>query len=138
VPFDARAAKLLQPGQHLTILPEHPGLRLSATASRRSWIYRYKSPVDGGMRQVKIGEWPQVGYPDAAGEWARLRAARDAGSDASLVKRAARREVQRAKAKKPDSVYTVAQLVQDYLSGHIDLHRKPKGRKEVRRVRDAR
>jgi hypothetical protein len=24
--------------------------------------------------------------------------------------------------------------VQDYLSGHIDLHRKPKGRAEVRRL----
>lgn len=133
VPFDARAAKLLQPGEHL-ILPEHPGLRLAATDSRRSWIYRYKSPVDGGMRQVKIGEWPKVGYPDAAVEWAKLRDQRATGKDAALEKRTARRDAREVAEKGYAGPYLVKHLVQDYLGGHIDLSRKPKGRKEVRRV----
>lgn len=133
MPFDARAAKLLQPGEHI-ILPEHPGLRLSATASRRTWIYRYKSPVDGGMRQIKIGEWPALDYIRAAGEWQRLRAERDAGADPQLQKKTARRaELQQAEEDKIGP-YTVAQLVEDYLTGHIDRNRKPKGRAEVRRL----
>jgi integrase len=133
MPFDARAAKLLQAGQHL-ILPEHPGLRLSATATRRSWVYRYKSPVDGGMRQIKLGEWPALDYIGAAGEWKRLRTERDAGADPQLQKRTARQQERAEAEAEKVGPYTVGQLVQDYLSGHIDLHRKPKGRAEVRRL----
>jgi integrase len=133
MPFDARAAKLLQAGEHL-ILPEHPGLRLAATATRRSWIYRYKSPVDGGMRQLKLGEWPAMSYPAAAVEWEKRRAERDSGADVQLQKRAARRQERDAVAAEKVKPYSVADLVQDYLAGHIDLHRKPKGRSEVRRL----
>jgi integrase len=133
MPFDARAAKLLQAGEHL-ILPEHPGLRLSSTATRRSWIYRYKSPVDGGMRQVKLGEWPAMSYPTAAVEWEKRRAERDSGVDASLQKRTARRQERAVVAAEKSAAYSVADLVQDYLAGHIDLHRKAKGRAEVRRM----
>jgi integrase len=136
MPFDARAAKLLQPGEHL-ILPEHPGLRLSATASRRSWIYRYKSPVDSGMRQVKLGEWPAMSYPQAALEWEKKRNERTAGVDPQLQKKTARRHARAAAEAEQAKPYSVADLVQDYLSGHIDLARKPKGRAEVRRVLEA-
>jgi integrase len=133
MPFDARAAKLLQAGEHI-ILPEHPGLRLAATESRRSWIYRYKSPVDGGMRQVKLGEWPGMGYPAAAVLWEKLRTEREQGADPALQKRAARRQARAAEAVGKDLPYRVADLVQDYLAGHINLHRKAKGRAEVRRL----
>lgn len=133
MPFDARTAKLLQPGEHL-ILPEHPGLRLSATNTKHAWIYRFKSPVDGGMRQIKIGLWPAIGYPQAVGEWEKLRAQRDAGIDPALQKRNARQQERDAQAAEANGPYTVRRLVQDYLAGHIDVHRKPKGRAEVRRV----
>jgi len=53
--FDARSARQLSSGQHLTI-NAHPGLRLKVYDTRRTWIYRYKSPVDGRMRQVKLGQ----------------------------------------------------------------------------------
>jgi integrase len=133
MPFDARDAKLLQPGQHITV-QEQPGLRLTATGTRRSWIYRYKSPVDGGMRQVKLGEWPAMSYPAAAVEWEKRRAARDDGVDVQLQKRAARRQERAAVVAEKAKPYSVADLVSDYLAGHIDLHRKPKGRAEVRRL----
>lgn len=133
MPFDAREAKLLQAGQHV-ILPEHPGLRLQATASRRAWIYRYKSPVDGGMRQLKLGEWPAMSYPDAVTAWNDRRKAREAGKDPALEKRAARREERAAATGKKDGPYLVADLIRDYLEGHVDVRRAPKGRKEVRRV----
>jgi integrase len=136
MPFDARAAKLLQPGEHLLILPEHPGLRIlrAKSAERWSWIYRYRSLVDDGVRQVKIGEWPAKGYPEAAVEWQRLNAERGAGKDPALQKRSARRAAQAEKAKKKAEAYTVRDLVLDYLEGHVDVHRKPKGRAEVRRI----
>jgi len=67
--LDARAAKLLQPGQHI-VIDGCPGLRLVATATRRTWTYRYKSPTDGRMRQVALGGWPAMALAAAAGAWA--------------------------------------------------------------------
>lgn len=133
MPFDARAAKLLQPGEHI-ILPEHPGLRLETTATRRSWIYRFKSPVDTGMRQVKIGEWPKMAYDQAATEWRKLKERREAGEDPALQKRKAKQEARALAENGQAGPYLVRHLVQDYLAGHIDRNRKPKGRAEVRRV----
>lgn len=133
MPFDARAAKLLQPGKHLKI-DEHPGLRLVATATRRRWVYRYRSPVDDGMRQIKLGDWPSMSYPLAALEWEKKRGVRDGGVDPSLQKRAARREALAVANGDAPGVYKVRNVIEAYLSGYIDLHRKPKGRAEVRRI----
>nr|WP_246798022.1 integrase arm-type DNA-binding domain-containing protein [Burkholderia perseverans] len=72
----------MQPGTHVTI-DGCPGLRLEASTTRRSWIYRYKSPVDGRMRQTKIGEWPALSLAAAASERERLRTDREAGRPGS-------------------------------------------------------
>src|SRR4051812_13212915 len=74
--FDARKAKLLTAGQHCTI-SDCPGLRLEASATRRTWVYRYKSPIDMRMRQVKIGEWPAMSMAAAVAAWETLRSKRD-------------------------------------------------------------
>jgi integrase len=133
MPFDARAAKLLQPGEHIT-LQEHPGLRLVASTRGRSWIYRYKSPVDTGMRQIKLGQWPAMGYPQAAVAWEEASKTRSTGVDLQLEKKKLRRAKLAEKVAQAHRAYTVADLVQDYLTGHIDVRRKPKGRAEVRKV----
>lgn len=129
--FDARAAKLLKPGEHI-IVEASPGLRLVATASRRTWTYRYKSPVDGRMRQVSIGQWPVMSLAAATAEWEKLRARRDAGEDAAATKRATRKEAERA----APARYTVRALCDDYMAGHIRQHRKTKGQGEVARLFD--
>ena len=128
--FDARAAKLLPAGEHMTI-DGYPGLRLRASESRRSWTYRYKSPIDDKMRQVLIGHWPAVTLAAAVLAWEALRSQRDAGLDPAQAKRQARAEVRAAE---PAAGYTVRQLCADYLAGHVDPHRKPKGAKEMRRL----
>ena len=129
--FDARAAKLLKPGEHLT-LEEAPGLRLEASESVRSWIYRYKSPIGNrGMKQVKIGTWPAIGHPQAMGEWSTLKAARDAGRCPATERKAARAEGATTRA--PTRVVTVGQVCDEYLA-HVDARRKEKGAKEVRRM----
>ncbi|NTV09172.1 MAG: integrase family protein [Zoogloea sp.] len=135
--FSARDAKLLQPGQHLT-LDEQPGLRLEATEKFRTWVYRYKSPVDGRMRQVKIGRWPEMSFHAAVVEWESLRRRRDAGEDVSAMRRVVRQEARevaaRAQEEAQAATYTVRVLCDDYLAGHIDVHRAQKGRTEVRRL----
>lgn len=130
--FDARAARLLEPGQHI-IVEGCPGLRLVATASGRTWTYRYKSPADGRMRQQALGRWPAMSPAAAAGAWAELRALRDSGVDPSLQRREQRQA--QARQRRAD-VYTVRALTQDYLDGHIAHRRKPKGAAEVARLFD--
>lgn len=137
MPFDARAAKLLQPGRHLTIA-ECPGLRLEASATRRSWIYRYRSRVDGRLRQLKLGEWPATTFAAAAGEWERQRSALASGDDPAAAKREARRAAieaaRRAAAEKKAAAYTVRRVCDEYLAGHVAAARKEKGAAEVARM----
>lgn len=138
--FDARAIKLLEAGQHLTS-DEFPGLRVEASASRRSWIYRYRSPVDQALRQIKIGTWPAMSVHAAIAAWEAMRDRREAGADPALEARtkraAARAEVVAGQAAARARRYTVANVCDDYWHGHIVTHRKPKGQAEIRRMFDS-
>jgi len=129
--FDARTAKSLKPNTHMTI-DGCPGLRLEASESRKSWIYRFKSPVDGNMRQTKIGEWPAMSPVAAAAQWEALRQRRDAGEDFVLAKREARTAA--AKKRQPGAPYLVREICDDYLDEHIDRHRSARGAREIRRM----
>lgn len=135
--FDARAAKLLAPGECL-VLEEHPGLRLQVSAQYRTWTYRYKSPVDGRMRQVKIGHWPAMPVSAAIVAWEGLKRRRDAGEDIAAEVRAVRAEeraqAEQQAAKDKVQAYTVRRLCDDYLDGYIDRNRAKKGAAEVRRM----
>jgi integrase len=112
--FDARAARALQAGQHI-VIDGAPGLRLEASASTRSWTFRYRSPVDGRMRQVRIGHWPAMTLPAALASWERLKAERDAGRDPGLEKRQ-KRQVTAAQA--AAEAYTVRRACADYLKAY--------------------
>lgn len=137
--FDARTIKLLPAGQHLTS-PDFPGLRLEASAQYRTWIYRYKSPIDGRMRQTKIGRWPAMSLHAAVARWEELRATREAGADPALEVKQARAEKRQADAEaktaQVQAAYTVADLCADYYEGYVRLSRAKKGADEVRRMFD--
>lgn len=137
--FDARAIKLLEAGQHLTSV-EHPGLRIEAYPDRRTWTYRYRSPVDHKLRQIKIGGWPSMSTHAAIAEWEKLRDIRDLGRDPAVEAKAAKAEARRLLEEKKAAAkvkpYTVADLCDDYWEGHIVPNRKPKGVTEIRRMFD--
>lgn len=121
--FDARAAKLLKPGEHL-VIDGCPGLRLAVSATRKTWIYRYKS-ADGRMKQVAIGQWPAMPVQAAAVQWQALREQRDGGADPAAERKAARKAEQSTVP--APSVYTVSLLVDGYITGHLVVHRKAAG-----------
>ena len=110
--FDARAAKALAAGDHITV-EGAPGLRLVATASKRTWTYRYRSPVDGRMRQVRLGHWPAMGLPAALAAWERVAAQRNAGGDPAAEARTRRRA---AVAERQVDAFTVRRACDEYLS----------------------
>lgn len=126
--FDARAAKLLLPGEHLTV-EDAPGLRLVRSATRSAWTYRYRSPVDGRMRQVKLGVWPAMSAAAAWAAWEGLRATREAGRDPGQELRAERQAGAAAAAQ----AGTVGELLAAYVAGPVSL-RAEKGRKEAARL----
>lgn len=135
--FDAREMKQLPAGQHLTS-PDFPGLRLVAGPRFKTWTYRYKSPVDGRMKQTKIGHWPSISLHAAIVEWEKLRAGRDQGADpareAKEIRSAARMEAERVRAEALKAAYTVQRLCDDYYMGHVRLARARKGAAEVDRM----
>jgi len=122
--FDARAAKLLKPGEHL-IVDGCPGLRLEVSATRKTWTYRYKN-AEGRMKQVALGQWPAESVQSAVVKWQEVRDQRGSGIDPRQA---------RVEAKKPTpKAYAVKDLVQDFLAGHIEEIRKPKGALAARRA----
>jgi len=121
--FDARKAKLLKPGEHIVVVG-CSGLRLKASTESKAWLYRYESLVDGNMHQIKIGNWPAMPASTAVVQWQALKDRRDAGVDPAQEKRAKKREV-------ASSVYTVADIVADYIDGHLRINRKADGAKAV-------
>lgn len=109
--FDARKAKQLAPGEHL-LVDGCQGLRLVATESTRTWVYRYK--VGDRMKQARLGHWPAVPVQAAAAQWQAMRDAREKGEDPRAV---AKRKV--AQPKPTPAAYTVRSLVDDYITGHL-------------------
>jgi integrase len=119
--FSARAAKALPPGDHI-VVEGCAGLRLEATQSSKTWTYRYKSPVDSRMRQIRLGHWPAMGMPAAVIAWQEMKDRRDAGEDPSLQRK------EKAVVRRADA-YTVADLVEDYVTGHLQVARQVEGAK---------
>lgn len=128
--FDARAARSLKAGEHI-VIDGCPGLRLVVSNSSKSWIYRFKSPVDDRMRQVKIGEWPAMALSAAVADWEGLRKMRDSGADPSLERKERRTQKKEAVIIASGKGYNVGKLVEDYISGYLLLHRDQKNAKAV-------
>lgn len=129
--FDARAAKLLKPGEHI-VIDGCPGLRLSASVTRKTWAYRYKDPATRRMKQIKIGAWPVMPASEAAAAWQELRARRDSGEALTETKRKTKLTPV------PEKVYTLGNLVDDYGRGYLAKRREARGAKAVyARLRNA-
>ncbi|WP_168794477.1 tyrosine-type recombinase/integrase [Paraburkholderia aromaticivorans] len=137
--LDLRAAKSLKAGEHINI-EGCPGFRLVGTSGTTgTWTYRFRSPVDDKIRQVKIGDWPSMSIAAATAAWEALRAARDSGRDPAKEKRAERttaRAAPSADSMLPHASPTVRDVAMAYLRGHVQQARKLKGANEVKRMFD--
>ncbi len=119
--FDPRAAKLLKVGQHINI-KGCLGLRIERTPAGVNWVWRYRSPVDGKAKRMKLGQWPEMSAGDALSKWEKLRAARSAGESPAEVRR------------KPAPV-VADPLVSDLIDGFVaQAKRAPKGLAELSRT----
>lgn len=124
--FNTRAAKELQPGQHL-LVDGCPGLRLVAVGTKKTWTYRYKNAA-GKMKQVALGEWGALDFQKAAARYNDLKDLRATGVDPVEHKKQSKAE---ARERKP-VVYTVRAVVADYLAGHVYVERSAASAKAAR------
>nr|WP_198981927.1 integrase arm-type DNA-binding domain-containing protein [Herbaspirillum sp. ASV7] len=127
--FDVLAVQSLSPGKHLTI-PRHRGLRLRVGETMYNWIYRYKNPLDGRIRQVKLGEWPGMSLAAAIGRWEQLKHLRDQGADPS----ATQHELGLPCNTQSSAGMTVQQIGLRYYEGHVRHRWSERGAREVLRI----
>lgn len=131
--FDARSAKLLQPGQHM-VIDGCLGLRLTATASRKTWIYRYKDD-SGKMKQVALGQWPAFTAQSAVAKWQQLRDQRTSGIDPRAQRK--QEKMARTALASPAEAFTVRKLVDQFVSGPLKDSRQDAGYQAARRALEA-
>lgn len=132
--FSAEAAKRLKPGEHIVFAP-HPGLRLEASATRKTWTYRYRQVGTGALRQVRLGHWPGLPWQEVLLAWAKASAERAAGTDPGAKAKAVKQEREKAAVTAQEAArQTLGWLVSEYLAAMVDGVRKDKGAREARRM----
>ncbi len=146
------AVRSLKPGQTLADAGEFRGLRVYRTkTSPPVFIYRYRSPEPGRpLRQYRIGCYPDVSLSDARDEDRQLAAKRANGicpvAEKSAREAEERAQAARAAAEREIAGFSVADMVEMYLSEYIEDRpipggsvvrrgaRKRKGQSETRRT----
>jgi hypothetical protein len=91
-----------------------PGLRVRCTDTAKVFFYRYRL-ASGELRQIKLGEFGAMTLPAARNELARRRLEREQGIDPQEEKRKVRERAKSERAARGQGVYTVDQLVADYV-----------------------
>ena len=129
--FDANEIRRMPPGTDEGI-DGFVGLRMAATIKRRTWIDRYRSPLDGKMKQIKLGEWPALPFAAAIAAWEEQCRIRSSGLDVALNRKLERQRLleQQFEASRPP--YTVRMACPDYYNEHIRKARKTKGAELVK------
>jgi len=136
--FDPARAKRLKPGDDDITFAQAPGLRMQASKTGRRWVYRYRSPIDNALRQIKLGAWPALPAHRAVVEWEKRKGERDAGRDPALERKAATKLIRDEP--RPQSVAKVLAVYLDALAKINPRKKAPRrtehGRNEVKRMFD--
>lgn len=90
-------------------------------AKVRTWFCRYRSTVDGRLRQVSIGHWPSMSFPAAIVAWEALKNQRDSGGDPVLEAKQAKLEAKaltlKQEAANSENAYTKGATSDIFLGG---------------------
>ena len=126
---------------------ENRGLRVACgKTGRKSFFYRFRSPEnDGKLVQIKLGTFPSMSLENARIKLRELKKVRDTGVCPKAELERQKKAKEEEKLVKCVEAITVKDLVNKYLSEHIEDRRlengtikrgarKPKGQKETRRI----
>lgn len=108
-------------------------VRCLADGKTKTFFYRYRDDA-GALRQIKVGVLGAMTLDQARKRVAELKVDRARGVDPQAEKRARKSAAKAQREKQKAKVYTVADVVEDYLTELVEKNRKPKGAAEVRRM----
>lgn len=116
--------------------PPHGGLRLLAYESgNKTWVYRYRHKNNGQVKQVKIGSYSnELNLAKAREYFNKYKAERDNGGCPATRLKEEKRSAFAVVVASKIKPYTVADMMEDYISEHIEKKRNTKGYKDVRRL----
>lgn len=145
-PLTTKTIEAMKPSNaDLADIEENRGLRVSCgKTGAKTFIYRYKSPVDAKLKQIKIGRFPEVTLTEARGALRQYKQIRAEGRCPATEKKEKADKHERS-VSEVDSSFTVEDLVELYLVQRIEDRktkdgrlipgaRKPKGQAETRRT----
>ncbi|MDR5743285.1 tyrosine-type recombinase/integrase [Caballeronia sp. LZ029] len=113
----------MQPGVELSD-PDYPGLRVRCTGSgAKTFFYRYRG-ADGGLRQIKLGEFGAMTLAGARKALSVKKQEREQGIDPQMEKRKTREEAKRAREATRLTTYTVGDMVQHYIDEELDQQKR--------------
>lgn len=146
-PLSTKAIEAMKPGdKDKADTGENRGLRFTCGATGiKTFFYRYTSPLTHKLTQVKIGHFPNISLAQARAELQVLKQVKNEGRCPASELKAEKQQKQQAELAAQQSVFTVKDLVELYLTQRIeDRHgkdgrvikgvRKLEGQQEVRRM----
>ena len=154
VALSARAIDKMKPETTKADIGEYEGLRVNCgKTGLKSFIYRYRSPVDQTLKKMKIGTYPDMSLAHARVELLRLKAERRTGICPATKMREQQSVIKKRTlecVKEIETKLTVKEMIELYLTNVIEDRyvkddrtgsikkvngaRKPKGQSETRRT----
>lgn len=149
-PLSSRTVEVMKPGDKIKAdTGENTGLRVRCNVSGvKTFFYRYTSPVTSKLVQIIIGYHPETSLAEARLKLQELKQIRREGRCPATEAREQQElklEREQARVEPVEKLFTVADLVELYLTQYIEDRkssngriiagaRKPKGQSETRRT----
>ncbi len=139
----------MRPGEEKADTAQHTGLRVvCGQTGRKSFFYRFRSPVTQKLTQVTLGYYPEMSLLDARTKHYRLKVIRDNGECPKQYLKQIKAEkkafMENAESDEAINGLRVSDVIELYLTQYIESRtvngklikgaRAPKGQKEARRT----
>lgn len=124
VALSARAIEKMKPDSFRADIGEYEGLRVACgKTGLKSFIYRYRSPIDNKLKKVKIGTYPDISLAEARVVLLELKAQRRAGRCPAAETKELKQIKKQQLATQPSDIQkniTVKDMIELYLTNVIE------------------
>ncbi len=131
-PLTTRTIQNLKPDDSLTRdIGEYRGLHLrSGKSGTKTFFYRYRSPINNKLTQVKIGNFPSISLVEARAALLDLKSKRSDGICPATELKDLKRKKKESASRESNNVdqFTVTSLIEFYLQNYIEDRRAPNGK----------
>ncbi|HHQ6568493.1 TPA: tyrosine-type recombinase/integrase [Serratia fonticola] len=129
-PLSTKAIEAMKPGdKDKADTGENRALRITCGATGlKTFFYRYTSPLTNKLVQAKIGHFPNISLAQARVELKTLKQVKNEGRCPASERKAEKQQKQQAELVKQQTLFTVRDLVELYLTQRIEDRKGKDGR----------